>query len=281
MRPHDAARALLAENGAGRRATGLTALVLVLLRQAAARTTEDARGELLADLLTGARSDPVALLTRGHRLGIDLAVPRAVLVALSEHLPRRRLAAAAAPHADLAGVHADHVVLLVRASHPGESAARLAAILTSTVDTPVTVGAAGPVSGVDALARTHAEAERCARALSALGRAGQGGGRSDLGFVGLLLGEHTPEDLESYVHATLGPVLEYDERRGTELLRTLEAYFSAGANLTRAKDLLHVHVNTVVQRLERIGSLLGSGWQEQERALEIQLALRLFGLTSA
>ncbi|MER5812750.1 helix-turn-helix domain-containing protein, partial [Streptomyces sp. NPDC002033] len=33
----------------------------------------------------------------------------------------------------------------------------------------------------------------------------------------------------------------------------------------RAKDALHVHVNTVVQRLERIGRLLGPDWQDPGR----------------
>ncbi|RST10342.1 helix-turn-helix domain-containing protein, partial [Streptomyces sp. WAC05950] len=36
-----------------------------------------------------------------------------------------------------------------------------------------------------------------------------------------------------------------------------------------------VHVNTVVQRLERTGRLLGRDWPRPERALELQLALRV------
>jgi DNA-binding PucR family transcriptional regulator len=42
--------------------------------------------------------------------------------------------------------------------------------------------------------------------------------------------------------------------------------------------VLHVHVNTVVQRLDRIAGLLGADWQQPDRALEIQLALRLHSL---
>jgi sugar diacid utilization regulator len=57
--------------------------------------------------------------------------------------------------------------------------------------------------------------------------------------------------------------------------RPLEAYFAAGSSPSRAAGTLHVHVNTVAQRLERIGSLLGAGWQPTDRALELQLALRL------
>ncbi|PPK64548.1 helix-turn-helix domain-containing protein [Actinokineospora auranticolor] len=256
---------------------GVVTALLLMLRRSVAQAEDEVRGELLADLLTTPNRNPAALVLRGRRLGVDLTEPHAVLVAAADEVPRRRLAAAAVRFADLVGVHADQVVLLARTENPGELAAKIAASLTATMDAPVTVGAAGPVSEVDGFAAAHAEAARCARSLLALGRAGHGGAISELGFVGLLLGD---ADLEGYVHATIGPVLEYDDRRGTELLRTLEAYFHTGANLTRAKDVLHVHVNTVVQRLERIGSLLGADWQGQERSLEIQLALRLFRLTS-
>jgi DNA-binding PucR family transcriptional regulator len=39
-----------------------------------------------------------------------------------------------------------------------------------------------------------------------------------------------------------------------------------------------VHVNTVTQRLDRVARLLDPGWQRPDRALEIQLALRLHRL---
>jgi DNA-binding PucR family transcriptional regulator len=42
-----------------------------------------------------------------------------------------------------------------------------------------------------------------------------------------------------------------------------------------------VHVNTVTQRLERVGRLLGKDWNSPARALEVQLALRLHRLTRA
>ncbi|MFC7647748.1 PucR family transcriptional regulator [Streptosporangium lutulentum] len=77
----------------------------------------------------------------------------------------------------------------------------------------------------------------------------------------------------------IGPVIDYDARRNTALIRTLTAYFAAGGSLSRTADALHIHVNTVTQRLERIAQLLGVGWQEPERALEIQLALRLHRLS--
>jgi DNA-binding PucR family transcriptional regulator len=73
-------------------------------------------------------------------------------------------------------------------------------------------------------------------------------------------------------------MLDYDKRRGTTLTKTLETYYACGGGLARAAETLHVHVNTVTQRLDRIAALIGSDWQKPERALEIQLALRLHQL---
>lgn len=39
-----------------------------------------------------------------------------------------------------------------------------------------------------------------------------------------------------------------------------------------------MHVNTVVQRLDRVEALLGEDWNHPDRALELQLALRLHQL---
>ena len=100
---------------------------------------------------------------------------------------------------------------------------------------------------------------------------------TDLGFLGLVLGES--RDAGGFVRRTIGPLLDYDARRGTELLTTLEQYFAHGGSLARTREVLHVHVNTVAQRLERIGRLLGEDWNSPDRALEVQLALKLHRAT--
>ncbi|MEU4894924.1 GAF domain-containing protein [Streptomyces sp. NPDC044780] len=169
-------------------------------------------------------------------------------------------------------------------------ARRTARQLGTAVHAPVTVGASAPVAAPAGrpgeVAAGYAEARRCLAALRALGRAGQGAAVEDFGFLGLLLagtrdGAPDGTGVQDFVTRTLGPVLDYDERRGTELIRTLDAYFAGGMSPARTKDALHVHVNTVAQRLERVGRLLGPDWQSPARSLEIQLALRLHRLASA
>ncbi|MEV7414552.1 GAF domain-containing protein [Streptomyces sp. NPDC089919] len=264
---------------------GLVTALLLLMRRSVAEAEDRVRGELLDDLLTlAADAGPrqlSSLALRARRLGIDPARPHTVLLAHCAPGDRSRLATEAARHArtggGLAGAHGGHVVLLLPGTGPGPRAAALAESLGRAVGAPVTVGAAGPATAPQDFPAAYAEAVRCLEALHALGRTGRGAALADLGFVGVLLGEGA--DLGGYVERVLGPVLAYDRQRGTELLRTLEAYYRHGASLTRAKDELHVHINTVTQRLERVGQLMGRDWNTPERALENQLALRLYLLT--
>ncbi|PZH13135.1 diguanylate phosphodiesterase [Streptomyces sp. NTH33] len=263
---------------------GLVTALLLLLRRSVAEAEDRVRGELLDDLLTaqqpGGRRNTGSLTLRARKLDIHLARPHAVLVLTCDPALRSRLLTEAARRAralgGLAGTRNGHTVLLAPTSDPGALAQELAHELTRGLGTPVTIGAAGPATGPEHLPHTHDEAHRCLQALETLGRTGDGAALTDLGFIGVLLGDRM--DITGYVNRVLGPVLTYDVQRGTELARTLTAYYDNGASLARAKDVLHVHVNTVVQRLDRVAQLLGPDWNTPGRALEIQVALRLHRL---
>ncbi|MEU0190994.1 GAF domain-containing protein [Streptomyces afghaniensis] len=279
------------------RAAMVTSLLL-LARRSAAEAEQRVRGELLDDLLDARDRDPRLLQERAARLHADLDAVHVVLAArLEGDAPdadqeadaRRRLAAAAshlaATRHGLAAARDGGTVLLLPLG-PGDTgtelARRAARHLGTAVHAPVTVGASAPAGNLvtrpDAVATAYAEARRCLDALRLLGRSGDGAAAEDFGFLGLLLAGD--RDIPGFVDRTIGQVVAYDRRRGTELLRTLDAYFACGMSPARTKDELHVHVNTVAQRLERVGRLLGDDWQSPARALEIQLALRLHRLSA-
>ncbi|WP_330260354.1 helix-turn-helix domain-containing protein [Streptomyces murinus] len=253
--------------------------LLLLLRRSVAETENRVRGDLITDLLTAPDRDPAGLVARGRRLGIDLDRPHFLLVARTGDAARERLADAAVQYlfgcGGVSAVHEGAAVLLLPCdgTDPGAAARAAAAQLGRLAGVPVTVAGAGPAAGPRAIADAHAEGTRCLRAMHVLGRDGGGACAAELGFVGVLLGDD--HDVDGFVAATLGPLLEYDAQRGTQLVRTLRAYFGCGGSLTRAKEELHVHVNTVVQRLDRIHALLGPGWNTPEQTLELQLAVRL------
>ncbi|MEU3954128.1 GAF domain-containing protein [Streptomyces achromogenes] len=279
------------------RAAMVTSLLL-LARRSAAEAEQRVRGELLDDLLDARDRDPRLLRERAGRLQADLDATHVVLAARldgpaadadEEAAARRRLWSAAshlaATRQGLAAARDGGTVLLLplgAGDTATEVARRTARHLGTAVHQPVTVGASAPVTGLarypETVAAAYAEGRRCLDALRLLGRAGDGAAAEDFGFLGLLLAGD--RDIAGFVERTIGPVVSYDERRGTELVRTLDAYFEGGMSPARTKDALHVHVNTVAQRLERVGRLLGPDWQTPARALEIQLALRLHRLAT-
>jgi sugar diacid utilization regulator len=265
------------------RAAMVTALLL-LARRSGAEAANRVRGELVDDLLRRPDVDPVGLAERARRLGADLDAAFGVFVADVGGADRQRAALAAnhlaTTRTGLAGSFEGRLVLLLPVDGDVGAVARgLAGEFGSVLGHPVTVGGAGPSVGVASIEPTYREASRCVAALRTLGREGQGAGAGELGFIGLVLSAEP--DIGAFVDATMGEILRWDDARGTDLLGTLESYFGAGGNLARASAALHVHVNTVTQRLQRIGHLLGDDWQQPGRLLELQLALRLHRLTDS
>lgn len=261
--------------------SSLVTALLLLLRRSVADAEDRVRGELLDDLL----SDPgkqraTSARLRAEKLGMDLRRRHAVLVLDGEAPAQGRLASEAQRHAraegGLAGSRDGRTVLLLPGDDPGGRAAKLAADLGRATGRPVTVGASSSVDDIERLPEAYTAAVRCTDALIALGRKGEGGGMEQLGFIGVLLGE---SGTDAFVRRTIGPLLDYDAKRGTDLVGTLEAYFANGGHLAKTKAVLNVHLNTVSQRLERVASILGRDWNSPERSLEVRLALRVHRLS--
>ena len=268
---------------AGRRTLERGALVtaLVLLF---ARSVTDAEerlgGQLLVDLLEADETDRERLRdrVRRHSASIDgpVVVAAAAVDGVDRHRAGRSVLGLARRMSGLAGEHRGAVVLVV----PGEDPVRVGAELQAAVGAvggTATVGVAATTDALvdDRLVAAHGEARRCLDTLVRLGRQGEVSDPAGLGVARLLLGDNEPEHVEAFIEATVGPVRAWDARRGTALLDTLEAWFAAGGRLKETAAALHLHPNTVTQRLERVGELLGPGWREPARALDVQLALRL------
>jgi purine catabolism regulator len=69
------------------------------------------------------------------------------------------------------------------------------------------------------------------------------------------------------------PLVEHDRERRGDLVRTLRAYFAAGANASEAADRMFLHRNSMLYRLERIRKLTGLDLKNPRLALMLQLGL--------
>ncbi|WP_330172575.1 helix-turn-helix domain-containing protein [Streptomyces sp. NBC_01498] len=260
--------------------------VLLQVQRSEATAASPFRDELFDDLLAVERRPLKQLELRANRLGIDHEQPFVVVVVRPGGGATGRTASWAASYArrmgGLRSIRRGCVSLLLPVSSaPAPGAGGGAGVfaravceqLTGLLGHPATVGAGGPVLGLGQIRGAHQEAMRCLEALVALGSTGTGAAAEDLGFLGVLLSDD--RDVAAFVESTVGPVLDYDAERLTDLTRTLDAFFVSGASPTKAAELLHVHPNTVSRRLERVTDLLGADWSKPEKALEVQLALRL------
>ncbi|PPK65304.1 helix-turn-helix domain-containing protein [Actinokineospora auranticolor] len=253
------------------------ATTYLLLDNHADASDDRLRDELLDDLLAQPQRPPHQILKRALRMGIDLTNPHTVVLVRPEGDALGKVSIWASAYSHRRGgmktLHHDRVVLLIPGDDADTAARAVHDSVSASVREPTTVAASNPVTDAAAILPAHHEATRCLTTMTALGMAGRASSTAQLGFLGILLSDH--HDVDGFVHATIGPVLDYDRLRDTELTRTLEAYFAESGSPTHAAKKLHVHANTVARRLERITELLGPDWQHPTQALEVQLALRL------
>jgi sugar diacid utilization regulator/putative methionine-R-sulfoxide reductase with GAF domain len=295
-----------APTGGDRLAAEHAAVVCALLlarEEAAVAAARRLQSEFVWDLLTGRLPDAVEAGVRARHLGTGFALPARVVAVMvhglaydatasgwnPEHLERTRSACARLIGKGLDAAEVSGAVLARRANlfaaivpvgtgTATVSVRRLAQALAALPwpdGMSAAIGIGGPVADISGFPDGWREA-RLAR--SAAGSTGEPGVFEDLGVLQFLLAPTSREDLDGFARRQLGPLLDYDQRRGTELTRTLEVYLAAGCSTRRTADLLCVHHRTVSYRLARITELTGLCLDDQEHRFRVQLACKILAL---
>jgi purine catabolism regulator len=267
--------------------------VAIALRQVQARAVVEAHEGFAAvsleELISGQVTDADTLAERAATLGWDLEPARAVLLATCGEKERGpavtelRVLAASARHAlgddAIVWIRSRSVAaLVVPPSDVPSDRHGLAAILQREAASrlgpePVSVGVGRPVADPLRLPVSFREAQLALD--SGTWEHGPGTIRTfeDLG-VERLLAASPPEELDDFVTTTLGPLLDYDQTQGGELLPTLAAWLETRSVAETARRV-YAHYNTVRKRLERIEELLGPVLTDPRRALDLAVALRV------
>lgn len=154
-------------------------------------------------------------------------------------------------------------------------AERLSRAVTEQSDTEgsVTVGLGSVAEDAGALREGLWEARECCRILTGRATGPLVGRFGDLGMYRLLLGHHGPEELHALSDRVLGPVLSYDRSRDGRLMATLRAFLDADGNWNATAAALHVHVNTLRNRLAKVTELTGLDVARTPERVDLFLAL--------
>jgi len=253
---------------------------LVAVQQDAVAEVEDrVRGELVADILRGDALQWRELARRARARDVRLDDLRSVVVVAVPAESRRAVAVAVrrACAGALAGERDGVLAVLSPGSDPHDVAREVWTAARRAADAPV-LAVAGPVAeSPTELGDAFETARRCAHLLQ----------NQDVPDGAVDAQAYEPylavfgsgsRDLSRFIDAVIGPVLRWDSERGTDLFATLSAFADSHASPTRTARALHVHINTVTQRLDRITALLGDDWREPEPLFRISLATRMHAL---
>lgn len=90
-----------------------------------------------------------------------------------------------------------------------------------------------------------------------------------------LLASTPADDLAEFVEQAIGQLVEHDRSHDTELVETLGMWLETH-NMAEAARRLHVHYNTLKNRLDRIESIVGPVLTDSARALECSVAVYVY-----
>jgi purine catabolism regulator len=141
----------------------------------------------------------------------------------------------------------------------------------------VTAGISRPAEGLRALREAYREAKDEVSIAHELHDVEKTTFYGDLKLYQLLLAlkERNLDYMTRFYQETLGPLVEHDDRKQSDLVRTLNGFFEANGNLAQAAKDLDVHRNTLVYRLERISELTELDLNDADNRLILHLSLKI------
>jgi sugar diacid utilization regulator len=243
------------------------------------------RRELVQDLLTG--TDDESAYLRAEALGYDLGRPHQVAVLEVAdsgpdgkhgqedvlHATRRALRHQQMPC--LLGMMAGSVVIVAPGSGADWEALR-AAIVAQLDGGRCRMGVGDPCPRPSELVRSLREARLALRLQKASASAEQTSVFADLGVLRMLAPAGDLSDVAAFVGKWLGPLADYDERKHTELVKTLTQYLRHGGGYEATSRALSVHRSTLKYRLQRIRELTGFELGDPETRFSLDLASRAY-----
>lgn len=255
------------------------ALAFIAIEQQRARASTESERRLvgeLFDLISAGEGQLPAVTARLRSVGLDpedsacvvccsSPGPEAARVAMQSYLADSGRAAALA-------VKAGRLLGVVQVGERDDLVA-LAEGLLAAAGADAFVGIGGVATAPRELGRSVVQASHACRFAMR---------RRDVGFAthdtlashALLIGVQDDGLIDVFRDTLTRPLEEHDARRRTELVRTLELFLGSGGRYQQTADELHLHVNTLRQRLARIEKLTGRSLDSMDDRVDLWIALR-------
>ncbi|MDX1992446.1 MAG: helix-turn-helix domain-containing protein [bacterium] len=263
--------------------------------RAIASAVEQARGDWVQMWLSGTPADDDLLSTRAQQAGFEstsmymvtvfratteagTTLPLESLMSLvRDDMARRQIIGAVGQYVDvIVALYPLESLLAVKRVRDTVDEVR-AQLAMRTPSGLVGAGISRPAQGLSMLREAYREAK------DALSIAHELGDREKTTFYGdlklyqflLALKERNLDQMRRFYDEALRPLVEHDDRKQGDLVRTLTGFFEANGNLAQAATTLAVHRNTLVYRLEQISKLTGLDLNDADNRLILHLSLKI------
>jgi len=98
---------------------------------------------------------------------------------------------------------------------------------------------------------------------------------ADMGFFRYIFSRGIEENKRD-VYGLLGPIIDYDNQKNANFLKTLRILLDSGLNWKKTAEKCGVHVNTIYYRIECMEKLLDRDLQSAENKFELFVALKIW-----
>lgn len=84
------------------------------------------------------------------------------------------------------------------------------------------------------------------------------------------------EEMKNITRATIGSLIEYEKKRGIDLITTLMTYIRYQGNVSQTSRALHLHRQSLLYRLRKIESLTNRSLQDPDHRFLLDLSIKVW-----
>jgi len=242
-----------------------------------ARTDARTRLSLVLDVVAGDGAQASGVMNRAQALGYNLGRPHRVVVATPEgpgdhegFFDAVSRAASAVRVGSMLATRPHDVIVLADTEAPWEQFRSY--VVAGLHGRSCRIGVGGRCSELADFPRSCREAELALRIQRTLGGPNQVTLFDDLGVYQVLATASDTSAMERFVTQWLGPLIDYDNDHGAQLVLTLSEYLGCGGSYDASSRALSVHRSTLKYRLRRIREVSGYDLGHPATHFSLQLA---------
>jgi sugar diacid utilization regulator len=262
------------------------------------------KGNFVEDLISARYSDPESIISRARALNYNITAPHRVLVATVENMQQllSREPAAATLKTDIVQMLQSRInqsargmaiagkeefILLIqqkKAVNDITDIKQLAETLVSDAEASfkakMYIGIGSVCSELPDFSASYLAAKKALEIGEYMITEGQVRSFEQFKVHALFLSTLKPAALYNYAREQLDALLQYDQKHGTDFLKTLQEFLYQRNNVERTAKSIKMSVSGLKYRLQKIEKILGHDLRDNKVCFDLQLALvilQLFG----